>query len=108
MINIDKSLTLLSFEIFKNEIESLKRKLNENGILCFNLIGYNKIYYDKVKKIIEKNFFILKDESEFCNGFFILSKNENIMEYAKKSRTLFRDNIGISIKKYIEGFNSKN
>ena len=108
VINIEKSLTLPSFEIFKNEIDFLKRKLNENGILCFNLIGYNKFYYDEVKKIIEKNFFILKDESEFCSGYFILTKNETITEYAKNSRKLFRDNIGINIKKYIESFLSKN
>ena len=77
-VNIIDSLTMPSFNIFK-EMHLFESMLKKEGIICFNLIGKNKIYYEQVKEIIGTNFKILKDEKHYCNGYFILTKNPNII-----------------------------
>ena len=109
-VNIENSLTMPSFIIFKEKIDLLEKMINENGIISFNLIGKSKKYYDQVKNIIKNNFIILKDEKEYCNGYFILAKNQNIIKNAKKNmdKNLFNSEINLNVREFIEKFLSKN
>lgn len=87
-----------------------EQMINDKGIICFNLIGKSKIYYDQVKKIIGENFYVLKDEKNYCNGYFILTKNLDIFKNAEKNqqKTLFNSVINIDVKGFIKNFISKN
>ena len=109
-IDIKKSLTMPSLDIFKDKMHIFKKMIKEEGIICFNLIGKSKIYYEQVKKIISKNFIILKDEKDYFDGYFILTKTPNIVNYAKeeKKKELFKSEINIDIEKYIKNFLCKN
>ena len=109
-INIKESLTMPSLNIFKDRMHKFEKMIKKEGIICFNLIGKSKIYYEQVKEIISKNFSILKDEKNYFNGYFILTKNSNIANYAKEERKnkLFKSEIDIDIEKYIKNFLSKN
>ena len=109
-IDIKKSLTMPSLDIFKDKMHIFKKMIKEEGIICFNLIGKSKIYYEQVKKIISKNFIILKDEKDYFDGYFILTKTPNIVNYAKeeKKKELFKSEINIDIVKYIKNFLCKN
>ena len=109
-IDIKKSLTMPSLDIFKDKMHIFKKMIKEEGIICFNLIGKSKIYYEQVKKIISKYFIILKDEKDYFDGYFILTKTPNIVNYAKeeKKKELFKSEINIDIEKYIKNFLCKN
>ena len=109
-ININDSLTMPSLNIFKDKMHIFEKMIKKDGIICFNLIGKSKIYYEQVKEIISKNFSILKDEKDYFNGYFILTKNPNIVNYAQeeKSNKLFKSEIDIDIGNYIKNFLSKN
>ena len=109
-ININDSLTMPSLNIFKDKMHIFEKMIKKEGIICFNLIGKRKIYYEQVKEIISKNFSILKDEKDYFNGYFILTKNPNIVNYAEeeKRNKLFKSEIDIDIGNYIKNFLSKN
>ena len=109
-INIKDSLTMPSLNIFKDKMHIFEKMVKKEGIICFNLIGKSKIYYEQVKEIISKNFSILKDEKDYFNGYFILTKNPNIVNYAEeeKRNKLFNSEIDIDIGNYIKDFLSKN
>ena len=111
-VNIEKSFTIPSLNIFQKKIDLLKDKINEEGIISFNLIGKSKNYYEQVKNIIKsKNFFILKDEKDYCNGYFILAKNADIINNAKRNKNkkkIFKSEINLNVEKFINIFLSKN
>ena len=109
-VDIQKSLTIPSFGIFSEKIILLEKMINENGIICFNLIGKNKIFYDKIKDIINENFIVLKDEKKYCNGYFILTKNSKIIEDVKENlkNNLFNSGINLDVEGFINNFISKN
>ena len=110
-VDIEKSLTKPSFNIFKEKIGLFKNMINEEGIIGFNLIGKSKKYYELVKTIIKNNnFIILKDEKEYCNGYFIITKSSKVINYARnnKKEKIFDSKINLNIEKFIDNFLSKN
>lgn len=110
-VDIEKSLTKPSFNIFKEKIGLFENMINEKGIIAFNLIGKSKKYYELVKTIIKNdNFIILKDEKEYCNGYFIITKNPNVINYARKNKKekIFKSEINLNVEEFIDNFLSKN
>ena len=60
---------------------------------------------------MSKNFFVLKDEKDYCNGYFILTQNSSIIIYyanENKNRKEFRPEININVEEYINILLSKN
>ncbi len=60
---------------------------------------------------MSKNFFVLKDEKDYFNGYFILTQNSSIIiNYSNenKNRKEFRPEININVEEFINIFLSKN
>ena len=74
--NLKKYNSIPSFDYFENNINVLEKALKINGIISFNLYFKNQLVFDKLMKLFEEKFIIIKRKGIDCNWLFILVKKE--------------------------------